>query len=178
MEKTMQRPRYLKKIASLIQQFPAVCLLGPRQVGKTTLARTYAESFKTNYPAVHFFDLENPEDLAALSHPQLTLSRLEGLIIIDEIQRKPELFALLRVLIDKADLKQRWLLLGSASHALLSQSSETLAGRLAYLEIQPFSSEETHEIENLWLRGGFPSAYLAKSDTNSFEWRKHYVKTF
>lgn len=174
----MQRPRYLKKIASLIQQFPAVCLLGPRQVGKTTLARIYAESVKQNYPDVHFFDLENPEDLAALSHPQLTLSRLQGLIIIDEIQRKPELFALLRVLIDKADSKQRWLMLGSASQALLSQSSETLAGRLAYLEIQPFSSEETHEIEKLWLRGGFPSAYLAKSNPRSFEWRKQYVKTF
>jgi uncharacterized protein len=174
----VNRAYYLKKISTLIEQFPAVCLLGPRQVGKTTLARAYAKGVGERFTHIHFFDLENPQDLAALTHPQLTLGALEGLIIIDEIQRRPELFPLLRVLIDSPNQNRRWLILGSASGELLHQSSETLAGRLAYLEIQPFSLAETHESKDLWLRGGFPSAYLAKSNAASFEWRKQYVKTF
>lgn len=171
----MDRPGYSKKIAHLSQQFPAVCLLGPRQVGKTTLARFYADKTKGQF---HIFDLENPQDLQMFAHPQLTLTQLEGLIIIDEIQRQPELFPLLRTLIDAPNKNQRWLILGSASPALLKQSSETLAGRIAYLEIQPFSYQETHESETLWLRGGFPRSYLVESDAKSFEWRKQYVKTF
>lgn len=174
----MKRPYYADKIISLIQQFPAVCLLGSRQVGKTTLARFCADVVKDQYPAVHFFDLENPEDLVTLSNPQLALSQLEGLIIIDEIQRRPDLFPLLRVLIDASGKKQRWLVLSSASRDLLNQSSESLAGRIAYLEIQPFSLTETQESQHLWLRGGFPGSYLANSETSSFEWRKQYVKTF
>jgi len=174
----MQRLSYIEKIAALSQQFPAVCLLGPRQVGKTTLAKFYAEKVLNQFSAIHFFDLENPQDIAALSNPQLTLESLEGLIIIDEIQYKPELFSLLRVLIDSPKQNQRWLILGSASRELLHQSSETLAGRIAYLEIMPFSYSETGEEKNLWLRGGFPGSYLATSNTESFEWRKQYVKTF
>src|SRR3990167_3527860 len=174
----MQRSYYMEKIASLIRQFPAVCLLGPRQVGKTTLARAYADTVRNQFSAVHVFDLENPQDLAMLSHPQLTLSPLEGLIIIDEIQRRPDLFPLLRVLIDAPGNKQSWLILGSASQSLLNQSSETLAGRIAYLEIQPFALTEAHESQQLWLRGGFPGSYLAGSDADSFEWRKQYIKTF
>jgi predicted AAA+ superfamily ATPase len=174
----MKRIDYINKIISLMKQFSVVCLLGPRQVGKTTLAKSYADMVKGEFKTIHIFDLENPQDLAALEHPQLALSQLEGLIIIDEIQRRPDLFPLLRVLIDTSPKKQQWLILGSASRELLNQSSETLAGRIAYLEIQPFSFIETHESQNLWLRGGFPNSYLAKSDAMSFEWRKQYVKTF
>lgn len=173
-----RRSCYLDKIQKLSQQFPAVCLLGPRQVGKTTLARLYTAQVKNTVSDIHVFDLENPQDLGALTEPQLTLSHLKGLIIIDEIQRKPELFSLLRFLIDKPDQNQRWLLLGSASRDLLNQSSETLAGRIAYLEIQPFSFAEVQSEEKLWLRGGFPNSFLAKTDAMSFEWRKQYVKTF
>lgn len=174
----MKRPYYIKKIAMLIQQFPTVCLLGPRQVGKTTLARQYAKEVEYQFTKIHFFDLEDPEHLEMLTHPKLTLGHLEGLIIIDEIQRRPDLFPILRVLIDNPSAKQRWLILGSASRDLLHQSSETLAGRIAYLEVQPFDLTEVHEIKSLWLRGGFPNAYLTASDAESFEWRKQYVKTF
>ena len=174
----MDRLYYNLKINALCQQFPAVCLLGPRQVGKTTLAHHYATYVESQGEKVHLFDLENPEDLMMLSNPSLALSSLEGLIIIDEIQRRPDLFPTLRVLIDHPKKNQKWLLLGSASRDLLQQTSETLAGRIAYLEINPFDFSEVHEIKNLWLRGGFPSSYLALSEVNSFEWRKQYVKTF
>lgn len=174
----MDRLYYQEKITELNQLFPAICLLGPRQVGKTTLARDYASQHKSAFSHIHLFDLENPEDLAILNNPYLALSSLEGLIIIDEIQRHPELFPVLRVLIDSPQKKQQWLILGSASRDLLHQSSETLAGRIAYLEIQPFDLTEAHEEKNLWLRGGFPKSYLAPSNSASFEWRKQYVKTF
>lgn len=174
----MDRPYYIQKIQEFSHQFPVVCLLGPRQVGKTTLARFYASKVGNGAANMHVFDLESPQDLEALNQPQLALSALNGLIIIDEIQRKPELFPLLRVLVDRSEQNQRWLILGSASRELLRQSSETLAGRIAYLEVQPFSYEEVHEIENLWVRGGFPNSYLSSSNLASFEWRKQYVKSF
>lgn len=171
----MKRPYYITKIASLCEQFPAVCLLGARQVGKTTLAKQFAEKIGG---AVHIFDLERDQDIAMLDNPHLAFSQLEGLIVIDEIQRRPNLFPALRVLIDSPQKKQRWLILGSASRELLHQSSESLAGRIAYLEVQPFDYTETHESENLWVRGGYPQSYLAKSDEASFEWRRQYIKTF
>ncbi len=171
----MKRPYYINKIASLSKQFPAVCLLGARQVGKTTLAKQFAEM---KGEPVHIFDLEKDQDLAMLDNPQLAFSQLEGLIVIDEIQRRPNLFPALRVLIDSPPKNQRWLILGSASRELLYQSSESLAGRIAYLEVQPFDYTETHEIENLWLQGGYPQSYLAKSEEDSFEWRRQYTKTF
>lgn len=174
----MERPYYLNKIKTLSEQFPVVCLLGPRQVGKTTLARRYAEKMKNQFSAIHTFDLENPQDAEALSQPHLALSKTEGLIIIDEIQRQKELFPLLRVLIDEPGKKRSWLILGSASHELLQQSSESLAGRIAYLEVQPFAITEVHESEQLWLRGGFPKSYLASSNAASFEWRMQFIKTF
>lgn len=174
----MERHGYLRKIQTLIQQFPAVALLGPRQVGKTTLAREYAKNHQHQYQTIHLFDMENPQDLTAIEQPQLALSPLEGLIIIDEIQLRPDLFPLLRVLIDETEKKRKWLILGSASRPLLQQSSESLAGRIAYLEIQPFSMLEVHEQDALWLRGGFPGAYLALTDEASAEWRKQYIKTF
>src|SRR3990167_3356640 len=145
----MRRIYYINKIADLISQFPAVCLLGPRQVGKTTLAKQFAERYNG---VVHVFDLEKDQDIAVLDNPHLALSQLEGLIIIDEIQRRPNLFPALRVLIYSPNKNQRWLILGSASRELLHQSSESLAGRIAYLEVQPFDYTETHESEDLWVR--------------------------
>lgn len=140
----MKRNNYLQKINELCDQFPIVCLIGPRQVGKTTLAHEYSKLKKSKYPNVTFFDLEDPQDLAALTNPKLELSKINGLIVIDEIQLKPELFPILRVLADDESLKKRqqWLILGSASRDLLHHSCETLAGRIAYIEIKPFSLQE------------------------------------
>ncbi|PIQ43553.1 MAG: hypothetical protein COV52_07770 [Gammaproteobacteria bacterium CG11_big_fil_rev_8_21_14_0_20_46_22] len=171
----MNRNKYLEKIKSLVGQFPVVALLGPRQCGKTTLARQYRA---LQSETTHYFDLEDPEDLQRLSEPKTVLSALEGLIIIDEIQTKPDLFPLLRVLVDRPERKQRYLILGSASRHLIQHSSETLAGRLAYIEVTPFSYDETKEEKSLWLRGGFPLAYLANTDDESLTWRKFYIKTF
>jgi uncharacterized protein len=152
----------------------SVCgLVGPRQVGKTTLAHQYAEL----YQKVHFIDLENPIDVARLQNPMLTLSNLDSdLIVIDEIQRVPELFPVLRVLVDEKPRK--FLILGSASRDLLQQSSETLAGRIGYIELTPFSVAETHEQRKLWLRGGFPRSYNAKTIQESYAWRQAYIATF
>ncbi len=149
-----------------------VAILGPRQCGKTTLARMYGEVDRS-----HYFDLEDPATLARLEEPMLALSRLEGLIVIDEIQRIPNLFPILRVLVDEKKERQ-FLILGSASQELIRQSSETLAGRIAYIELTPFSYRETDQIDKLWLRGGFPPSFLAGSDEDSFDWRRFYVRTF
>lgn len=170
----MQRNRYLQAIEAKFRTHPIVGILGPRQCGKTTLARMYVEKF-TSLPT-HFFDLEDPVDLARMENPKLTLEPLEGLIIIDEIQQVPDLFKLLRVLVDKS--KQRFLILGSASRELLKQSSESLAGRISYLELTPFSYLETLNLEPLWLRGGFPRSYLADSGEESYEWRESYMTTY
>ena len=170
----INRSFYLSEITRGIDNFPAIALLGPRQCGKTTLARAHAKIV----PQVHFFDLENPMDLARLSSPLLALQNLEGLIVIDEIQKRPELFPVLRVLIDSHKDKQRYLILGSASRDLIQQSSETLAGRIKYIELPPLSLFEIDNAERLWLRGGFPDSFLAKDDVTSFEWREAYVATF
>jgi predicted AAA+ superfamily ATPase len=135
---------------------------------------------KENPNRVHVFDLENPHDAARLENPMLTLSKLtDALIVIDEVQRIPELFPVLRVLIDDKQKKQKFLILGSASRDLIRQSSETLAGRIGYIELMPFSLDEVdHESETLWLRGGFPLSYLAETDEKSFLWRQSYIATF
>lgn len=173
----MERPAYLRQIEERFAIQPVVALLGPRQCGKTTLARMFAERFAGS---VSRFDLEDPTDLAALAAPKLALQDLRGLVIIDEIQRAPELFPVLRVLADRADRPARFLILGSASRDLLRQSSESLAGRIGYLELSPFSLDETGvgARERLWLRGGFPPAFLAESEAASWQWRKDYVATF
>jgi predicted AAA+ superfamily ATPase len=172
----MQRTTYLRQIDACFQSHSMVGILGPRQCGKTTLARDYIETLTDQ--SVHYFDLEDPEHLSRLADPRLALDPLKGLIVIDEVQRLPELFPLLRVLIDRRPGKQRYLILGSASRDLLRQTSESLAGRIIYLELPPFTIFEADNSQRLWLRGGFPPSYLAKNNANSLAWRKAYITTF
>ena len=126
----------------------------------------------------HHFDLEDDFDLAKLNNPRLAFEDLEGLIIIDEIQRRPDLFPILRVLADRKNKNTKFLILGSASQDLIQQSSETLAGRIGYIELTPFTSNNTSELDTLWHRGGFPRSFLAKSNEASYIWRDEYIKTF
>ncbi len=169
----IQRTEYLEQIIHQHQVHPICALLGPRQVGKTTLARQYAVHF--NKPI--FFDLENPVDLASLANPMLALQNLDNdLIIIDEIQRLPDLFPVLRYLVDQRPYK--FLILGSASRDLIRQSSESLAGRIGYLQLPPFSLQECPDLTKLWVRGGFPLSYLAGSNQFSQTWRQSYITTF
>jgi len=167
-------------VEKLLSQQAAVALLGPRQVGKTTLARQIGDS----RPSV-YFDLENPDDAAVLAETRSALGRhADKLVIIDEVQRLPGLFEPLRGLIDEyrraGDRNGKFLLLGSASRDLLRQSSETLAGRIAYRELGPFSILETgsDSADALWLRGGFPDSFLAESDRASLAWRRDFVRTY
>ena len=173
----MERIAALQKIAYEFEVNPIVAILGPRQCGKTTTAKQYISQLHGIAPE-NYFDLENSRDLERLKDPLLTLSALSGLIVIDEIQYVKELFPTLRVLIDDTQLNQRYLILGSASGELLNQSSETLAGRISYVELDPFSFEEINDLSSLWLRGGFPKSILASSDAISYSWRKAFIKTF
>lgn len=145
----MLRNRYLASIQQQLKVQPICAILGPRQCGKTTLARQFIEENKINFPAVHWYDLEDPKDLARLDQPMLSLENLEGLVVIDEIQRRPELFPILRVLVDRPNYKQSYLILGSASRDLLQQSSETLAGRIGYIELNLFSLTEIGDLKKL-----------------------------
>jgi predicted AAA+ superfamily ATPase len=173
----VERPGFLAAIDAALRHSPVVALLGPRQCGKTTLARRYARG--AGRSCVHL-DLEDPTDQARLADPKLALEPLRGLVVLDEIQRAPGLFELLRVLVDRARNPARFLILGSASRDLIRQSSETLAGRIRYLELTPFQLTETGpaQLRRLWLRGGFPRSYLAPSDRESLAWRKSFVTTF
>lgn len=170
----MKRSGFIHKINQAFRATPVVAILGPRQCGKTTLARQFGES------RAIYFDLEDERDLSKMDDPFLTLESLKGLIIIDEIQRAPDLFKTLRVLVDRTAHKARFLILGSASRDLIRQSSETLAGRISYIELTPFSSKEVGEknIDKLWLRGGFPRSFLAPSGNISAAWRREYISTF
>lgn len=152
-----------------------VALLGPRQSGKTTLARQFVRTDSVNY-----FDLEDPQGLARLSEPETALRPLRGLVVIDEIQRRPELFPLLRVLADRKPLPARFLILGSASPDLLKQSSETLAGRLETIPLEGFRLADLGAAAQArhWLRGGFPPAFTARTGADSFAWRRQFVQTF
>ncbi len=149
-------------------------LVGPRQCGKTTLARQFVPSDSTNY-----FDLEDPVSLARLEEPMTALAPLKGLVVIDEIQRRPELFPVLRVLADRQPLPARFLILGSAAPELLRQSSESLAGRMEIVTMAGFSLDEVGigQQSRHWLRGGFPCSYLAASDNDSFAWLKSFTLT-
>ncbi|TMQ71987.1 MAG: ATP-binding protein [Candidatus Eisenbacteria bacterium] len=166
-----------RQVAGLLGRAPVVAILGARQVGKSTLAR---QSIAKGYDRVTVFDLERSDDLAALADPLRTLESLRGLVIIDEVQRRPDLFPTLRVLADRRPLRARFLVLGSASPELLRQSSESLAGRIAYHELGGLSLEEVgaRNLDRLWLRGGFPRSYLARSAAHSAEWRENFIRTY
>lgn len=176
----MIRSGYLTKISACLSAFKVVALLGPRQVGKTSLARDFCQSVANFNWTSNYFDLEDPTALRRLDDPKLALSPLEGLVVIDEIQRKPDLFPLLRYLLDRPDNKMQLLVLGSASRHLIKQSSESLAGRITYLEVHPFSLSEVSSktTQTLWLRGGFPLAYLAENDQSAFSWLNAYIRTY
>ncbi len=171
------RERHLGQLESLLVHHPVVAILGARQVGKTTLAQ--ALMARAGTPATRF-DLEDPDDLARLEEAKLTLAPLTGLVVIDEIQRRPDLFPLLRVLSDRPGPPARFLILGSASRDLLHQSSESLAGRIVYHPLDGFALDEVgmDHHQRLWRRGGFPRAFLAPSEGVSGEWRRAFIQTF
>lgn len=174
----MQRLLFLKQLETAFKVHNITALLGPRQCGKTTLAKQYCAKIP-EFSKAAYFDLENPTDLERLKNPKLAFEPLTGLIVIDEIQRRPDLFPVLRYIHDENPDK-RFLILGSASRDLIHQSSESLAGRIGYLEVTPFLANELQEIDmkNLWLRGGFPRSFLASDNDISYTWRRDYVRTY
>jgi predicted AAA+ superfamily ATPase len=166
----------LSEIRALLRTNPVVTILGPRQIGKTTLAREIARTWAGPTTT---FDLEDPRDVARLADPTMALASLRGLVVIDEIQRRPDLFPVLRVLSDRDRRPAHFLLLGSASPLLLKQSSESLAGRIVYVELRGFGlSDVGARWERLWLRGGYPRPYLARTDEESLRWRRDLIRTF
>ena len=172
----IERPKAIAAITSAFRIHPAVALTGPRQCGKTTLARMFAG----NEPTVSFFDLERAVDRRKLGSPEQTLSQLTGLVVIDEIQRQPQLFESLRVLLDEPACMARVLLLGSAAPTLIKGVSETLAGRVGLVDLSGFDLNEVTESHwrTLWHRGGFPRSYLAPDDAASALWRENFIRTF
>lgn len=166
-----------KKLHQLLEQFPIVAILGPRQCGKSTLAKSFTHSRTFVY-----IDLERPSDQHKLTEPELYFKQhRQDLLCLDEIQRLPNIFPLLRSEVDDDRKNGRFLLLGSASRELLKQSAESLAGRIAYIELTPFllsELQETSLAHVLWLRGGFPNSFLSHSDADSFEWRHQFIRTF
>ncbi len=173
----LKRQSHRSSIARLLRQFPVVVIIGARQVGKTTLARQLAPA---SLPSSNYFDLENPAHLARLSDPILALESLRGLVVIDEVQRRPELFPVLRVFADRRPRRSRFLILGSASPSLLQQSAESLAGRVAFYELPGFSLDEvgSSSLSRVWLRGGFPNSFLAESERESVSWRQQFIQSF
>ena len=171
----IDRPYWLDRIRHALSRSRVVALIGPRQVGKTTLARTLVAPDSLNY-----FDLEDPISLARLDEPMTALAPLSGLVVIDEVQRAPDIFPVLRVLADREGAPATFLLLGSASPVLLRQSSESLAGRLEVIEVSGFGLSEVDPAAtgDLWLRGGFPLSFLARNDADSRAWRRQFIQTF
>src|SRR5574341_1810661 len=171
----VQRPRWLAEIRAALKRSRVTALIGPRQSGKTTLAR---QLVPPDSPA--YFDLEDPRSLARLAEPMMALQPLRGVVVIDEIQRRPDLFPVLRVLADRRPLPARFLVLGSATPGLLRQSSETLAGRLEIVHLTGLSLAEvgSRALSRHWQRGGFPLAFLAKSQEDSLAWRRQFIQTF
>ncbi|MCK5796047.1 MAG: ATP-binding protein [Deltaproteobacteria bacterium] len=168
------RTDLLESIRASLGRTPVTVLTGPRQCGKTTLARKLLSEDSVNY-----FDLEDPVSLSRLDEPMTAIGPLKGLVVIDEVQRRPDLFPLLRVLADRRDSPAHFLILGSASGDLMRQSSESLAGRMERITIGGFSLQEigAESMARLWLRGSFPLAYLADSETESLRWRKEFIET-
>lgn len=171
------RKAEIRILLEALSIYPAVGIVGARQVGKTTLAHMLAEQWRGR---THHFDLEDSEDLARLSDPMLALKALDGLIVLDEVQRLPEIYQVLRVLIDKQKESRKFLILGSASPELLQQSSESLAGRIKYHRLSALGLDELspEQARLLWVRGGFPSSFLAGTDKASLDWRKAFISTF
>jgi predicted AAA+ superfamily ATPase len=171
----ISRPALLSEIRRALRRSRVVALVGPRQSGKTTLARQIVSADATGY-----FDLEDPASLARLAEPMTALAGLRGVVAIDEIQRRPDLFPVLRVLADRTPLPARFLILGSASPELLRQSSESLAGRIEIIPVSGFSLAEVGvgALDRHWLRGGFPRSFLARSAADSLKWRQQFAQTF
>ncbi len=168
----LDRSDALSRVTTALRRSQVVLVLGPRQSGKTTLARGFVKPDSPNY-----FDLESPSDAARLAEPMTALGKLKGTVVIDEIQRRPELFPALRVLADRKPLPARFLVLGSAAPELLRQSSESLAGRVERVELGPFTLAEcgAAKLEARWLRGGFPRSFLARSAADSAAWREDFL---
>lgn len=171
----IKRPTAFERIVGAFRVHPVVALLGPRQCGKTTLALMLAKGRKSTY-----FDLENPADVRRLTSPLLALEGLSNLVIIDEVQRQPALFEILRVLVDRPKNAARFLLLGSASLHLVKGVSESLAGRIGFVDLSGFDLREvgSRHAVRLWTRGGFPRSFLAPDDSSSLVWRDNFVRTF
>jgi predicted AAA+ superfamily ATPase len=172
----IQRPRLLQELTRSLQESPITVLLGARQTGKSTLAGMWAAK-KSD---IHFFDLEKASDRSSLSTPETTLGSLSGVVVIDEIQRMPSLFATLRPLADRNPLPARFLLLGSASPSLIKGVSESLAGRVLFVHVPGFTIDEiqSEPTDRLWVRGGFPRSFLAKTESESWRWRQAFITTF
>ena len=171
----IKRPVYLESLKTAVRRSPVTALLGPRQTGKTTLARMFAKERTAT-----FFDLESIPDQRRLQNPELVLGNLEGFVILDEIQLMPELFGTLRVVVDRPGQKARFIILGSASPEIIRNASETLAGRIEFVDLNGFDLAEVGETnwEPLWIRGGFPRSYLADNETDSLTWREGFIRTF
>jgi len=171
----ISRPDYLDQISRAVKRAPITALVGPRQCGKTTLARMFAQSRTATY-----FDLESQLDSNRLQNPELMLGSLRGLVIIDEIQVMPALFKVMRVLADRPKNKARFLILGSASPDLIKNVSESMAGRVECIELSGFGLQETGSgsSDKVWLRGGFPRSFLARTDGDSLAWREGFIQTF
>ena len=172
----LPRDTLVKEIRHRLKQYPVALLLGPRQCGKTTLAKEFARTART----VHFFDLERPADQQRLQQPMTTLEPLAGLVVIDEAQLRPDLFPILRVLADREGRPARFLLTGSAAPDLIRGSSESLAGRVALIQMSGFHLDEIRrdQFRALWLRGGFPRSFLAASNADSLGWREDFIQLF
>ncbi len=171
----VKREHLVREVRSALKRGRAVTLTGPRQCGKTTLARQLVSAESPNY-----LDLEDPSSISRLDEPMTALRSLKGLVVIDEVQRRPDLFPVLRVLLDRKPLPARFLILGSASPELLRQSSESLAGRIETIAMSGFSMSEAGRGAHMrhWLRGGFPPSFLARTDSDSLAWRKNFIQTF
>ena len=171
----LHRADYLSQLATATARSPVTAVLGPRQCGKTTLARAFAETLTSTH-----FDLESDVDARRLANPEMALGGLDGLVVLDEVQRAPALFNVLRVLVDRPGSDTRFLILGSASPDLVRGVSESLAGRVEFVELTGFDLHETDadDWRGLWLRGGLPRSYLADSDADSTAWRDGFVRTF
>ena len=169
-----ERPRLTERVHRALRQYPVTLILGPRQCGKTTLARAIHQAKGGAY-----FDLEDPACPLLSGAAKLVLQDLHGLIVVDEFQRQPSLFQLLRVLADRRPLPARFLVLGSASPAVVKGVSESLAGRVAYVDMGGFTLDEAgvHNLNSLWIRGGFPDAFLATDDRDSFGWRSNFIRS-